>query len=168
MFYEEPHNEVQTFYLRGMFTLPNNSKDTVSLTNLETFNTILRERTRTTNFIAVDGGTRRYIFNTYESPFAIYGSIHLKGVFSNYKEEIEDFDPEIYQANDQIYDNSIALLLGIGANLGFTYQFPYRGTLKFDTALDVFQRLYDPGAILGNEIGGVGLTFNIAYRHDIF
>lgn len=168
IFYEEPDNEVQSFYLRGLFTLPHNSTDTVSLTNLQTFNSVLRERTRTSNFIAVGGGNRRYLYNTYESLFAIYGSIHLKGVFSNFKEEIEDYDPSIYQANEQLFDNSIALLIGLGANIGFVYQLPYRGTLKFDTALDVFQQLYDPGSILGNEIGGVGLTFNFAYRHDIF
>jgi hypothetical protein len=170
LFYENPHNEVTSFYLRSLFTLPVTRFDSLSLSTLEpgfpSFASVGRERI--TTYIAVDGGTRRYIFNTYDSGFSIFGHLHLKGVLASYKERVEEYNEDVYQPNDATAPDGLALLLGIGADIGFKYQLPYTGSFLFEAGFDTFQRLSDPVFILGNEIGVLGLTFNISYRHDIF
>jgi hypothetical protein len=172
LFYENPHNEVTSFYLRSLFTLPVKRFDSLSLAlvgfepGLPAFASVGREIK--TTYIAVDGGTRRYIFNTYDSGFAVFGHLHLKGVLARYSEEVDDYNEELYQPNDPVFPDGLALLLGIGADIGFKWQLPSTGSFLFEAGFDAFQRLSDPIFILGNEIGTLGLTFNISYRHDIF
>ena len=170
LFYENPHNEVHTFYLRSLFTAPVKRFDSLSLSTLQpgfpSFANV--ERDIRTTYIAIDGGPRRYIYNTYDAGFAVFGHLHLKGVLATYKEEIGDYDSEIYQPNDPVFPDGMALLLGIGADIGLKWQLPYTGSILFEAGFDTFQRLNDPIQILGNEIGTLGLTFNVSYRHDIF
>lgn len=172
MFFEQPRNEVNTFYLRGLLTLPMNTYDSINinkkpdqfLTPGPSVKTIGLRR-RSTMF-SVDGGTRAYFLNTYEVGTAFYGSLHLKGIIASYGEELNEFDQSIYEPSNPPLEREYALLLGIGGNLGVKYQLPSRGSITFDIALDLFRRLYDPIVILGNEISPLSMTFNLAYRLD--
>lgn len=172
MFYEQPRNEINTFYLRTMITLPINNFDSINISKKpDQFSTpgpsvkTISLRRRTTMF-SIDGGTRTYFFNTFEMGTAFYGSLHLRGIIASYGEELSEFDETIYEPSNPPFEKEFALLMGIGGNLGVKYQLPYRGSLTFDIALDLIRRLHDPAFILGNDISPLSFTFNLAYRFD--
>lgn len=176
-YYETPRTEVNTFYIRPTLMLPQkfeSNNGSIEVTD-EAFNegvspsviNNLRTVEKTTYF-SVDGGTRIYFINTYDAGFSLYGGGHLKGIISNYSQEIDltglSIDPDNYMipGNNKTY----ALLFSFGGNFGAKYQLPYRGAIVFDLALDLISRLYDPATILGNEISPLSLSFNLAYRFD--
>lgn len=175
-YYEVPRTEVNTFYIRPSLMLPQkfeNNNGTIELTE-EAFNqgvspsVIGNLRTiEKTSFFSLDGGTRIYFINTYDAGFSLYGGGHLKGIVSSYSQEIDIDDLEV-DPNNYVMpgDKTYALLFSFGGNFGAKYQLPYRGAIVFDLALDLISRLYDPAAILGNEISPLSLSFNLAYRFD--
>lgn len=172
LYYENPRNEVASFFIRGLATLPVRSFDSLSLAlvqfqpGLSSFKNVGREKS--TSYFAIDGGQRRYIYNTYDSGFAIYANYHIKGVIAVVREDVEPYDPVLYQPNESSFDQGTSYLYGFGFGLGFKWQLPSTGSFLFEGAIDSFQRISDPTFILGREIGFFGLTFNVSYRHDIF
>lgn len=172
VFYEQPRNEVNTFYLRGLLTVPVSRFDSVNVSKKPdqlgtpgpSIKTISLKR-RTTMF-SVDGGTRTYFLNTFEVGTAFYGSLHLRGIIASYGEEYGEFDETIYEPSNPPFDKEYALLMGFGGNLGVKYQLPYRGSVTFDVVLDLIRGLYDPAFILGNDISPLSFSFNLAYRFD--
>lgn len=172
VFYEQPRNEVNTFYLRGLLTIPINRYDSVNISKkpdqLGTPGPSVKTvslRRRTTMF-SVDGGTRSYFFNTFEVGTAFYGSLHLRGIIASYGEEFGEFDESIYEPSNPPFDREYSLLMGFGGNLGVKYQLPYRGSITFDIALDLIRSLHDPAFVLGNDISPLSFSFNLAYRFD--
>lgn len=179
-YYEVPRTEVNTFYIRPSLMLPQkfeSNNGSIEVTD-EAFNqgvspsVISNLRSvQKTSFFSVDGGTRIYFINTYDAGFSLYGGGHLKGIISNFSEEVDissletnpDFDPNNYNIPE---NSAYALLFSFGGNFGAKYQLPYRGAIVFDLALDLISRLYDPMQVLGNEISPLSLTFNLAYRFD--
>ncbi|PHR49258.1 MAG: hypothetical protein COA32_04185 [Fluviicola sp.] len=176
VYYETPRTEVNTFYIRPTLMLPQKfiSNNGSIQTTEEAFNQgvspsvidNLRSVEKTTYF-SIDGGTRIYFINTYDAGFSLYGGGHLKGIISNYSNEVDltglSIDPNNYVVpNTKAY----ALLFSFGGNFGAKYQLPYRGAIVFDLAIDLISRLYDPAVVLGNEISPLSLSFNLAYRFD--
>jgi hypothetical protein len=172
IYVENPHNEVASFFLRGLATLPVKRFDSLSLAlvqfqpGLSSFKNVGRERS--TTYFAIDGGQRRYLYNTYDSGFAIYSNFHLKGVIAIVGQNVDPYDTELYQPNEPSFDQGTSFLYGFGVDLGFKWQLPYTGAFIFEAGIDSFQRLSDPTFILGRDIGFFGLTLNATYRHDIF
>ena len=171
VFYEKPRNERNTFFLRGLITIPvTSSTDTVLVTktdiNVEgpTFKPVPLDRI--TSLISVDGGNRTYFYNTYEVGLAIYGNAHFRGMIATYNERLGDYDESIYQPDSEPTGRSWSLLAGFGGNLGVKYQLPYRGSLNFDISADYIRAIVDPSFILGNEIGFLSLSLNLSYRFD--
>ena len=175
-YFEVPRTEVNTFYIRPSLMLPQKfeSNNGSIETTPEAFNQGVSpsvisnlRTTEKTSFFSVDGGTRIYFINTYDAGFSLYGGGHLKGIVSSYSQEIDleglDIDPNDYVTPG---DKTYSLLFSFGGNFGAKYQLPYRGAIVFDLALDLISRLYDPAAILGNEISPLSLSFNLAYRFD--
>lgn len=175
-YYEVPRTEVNTFYLRPTLMLPQkfeSNNGSIETTD-EAFNqgvspsVISNLRTvEKTSYFSVDGGTRIYFINTYDAGFSLYGGGHLKGIVSSYSQNVDisglSIDPNDYKIPE---NKTYALLFSFGGNFGAKYQLPYRGAIVFDLALDLISRLYDPAAILGNEISPLSLSFNLAYRFD--
>lgn len=175
-YYEVPRTEVNTFYLRPTIMLPQkfeSNNGSIEVTD-EAFqqgvspSVISNLRTvEKTSYFSVDGGTRIYFINTYDAGFSLYGGGHLKGIISSYSQNVDisglSIDPNDYKIPE---DKTYALLFSFGGNFGAKYQLPYRGAIVFDLALDLISRLYDPAAILGNEISPLSLSFNLAYRFD--
>lgn len=176
MYYEVPRTEVNTFYLRPTLMLPQkfeSNNGSIEVTD-EAFQQGVSpsvignlRSVQKTSYFSVDGGTRIYFINTYDAGFSLYGGGHLKGILSNYSEEVDISNLSIDPNNYNIPENSAyALLFSFGGNFGAKYQLPYRGAIVFDLALDLISRLYDPMQVLGNEISPLSLSFNLAYRFD--
>lgn len=175
-YFETPRTEVNTFYIRPSLMLPQkfeSNNGTIEVTN-EAFNqgvspTVIDNlrSVQKTSYFSIDGGTRIYFINTYDAGFSLYGGGHLKGIVSNYSEEVDISELSIDPNNYNVPENSAyALLFSFGGNFGAKYQLPYRGAIVFDLALDLISRLYDPLQVLGNEISPLSLSFNLAYRFD--
>lgn len=171
-FYEQPRNEINTFYLRGILTLPINRFDSLNVSHKPNVppgsgpSVLTVDLRRRTTMFSIDGGTRTYFFNTYEVGTAFYGSLHLRGIIASYNEELGEYDESIYEPSNPIPGIQYSLLMGVGGNLGVKYQLPYKGIITFDAAIDLIRRLHDPAFILVNDISPLSLTFNLAYRFD--
>lgn len=180
LYYETPRTEVNTFYLRANYMLPQKITNTTSLeANSPSVSPQKIDGVRfqdKTSFFSIDGGTRIYFINTYDAGFSLYGGGHLKGIVSSWDRKFDvsnDINTDeysyviegnYYNVND--LEPSYALLFSFGGNFGAKYQLPYRGAIVFDLALDLISRLYDPAQILGQEISPLSLSFNLAYRFD--
>lgn len=171
-FYEVPRNEVNTFYIRGTLTIPLNVIDTINVegnpNNPPTPFVKQVELKRRTTMFSVDGGTRIYLYNTYDAGFAVYGGFHLKGILASYSERLGDYDTDLYTPQQGTFPKSTSLLMSIGGNLGFKYQLPMNGSITADVTVDVIRRLHDPASILGQEIAPLSFSLNLGYRFDWF
>ena len=171
IFYERPRNEVNTFYLRGIFTLPikNFTEEFFSPIDFSAGNpTITVDKEVGTTLLSVDGGTRMYYFNTYDAGLAFYGSLQMRGILVRYRERYGDFDADLYAPPNELRDPSTSLLLGFGGNIGVKYQLPYKGALNLDIALDLVRTVFDPVPVLGFYTGMATFSVNAAYRFDWF
>ena len=169
-FYEAPRNEVNSFFIRGTLTLPINFYDSINvegdINNPPNPFVKTVELRRRTSLFSVDGGTRVYLFNTYDAGFSVYGGFHLRGFLSTYSERLGEYDEDLYSPSQGALPSSTSLLLGIGGNVGFKHQLPMNGALTFDLVVDLIRRLHDPAAILTNEIAPLSFSFNVGYRFD--
>lgn len=171
---ERPRNEVNTFFLRGVFTLPVSIKDSFEVEkdfNLDPIPPgpakIDVPISRKTTLLSVEGGTRYYLLNTYDAGTALYGGFHMRGFLSTYSEDLgSDFEtPEGYIVPNRS-SNQTSVLLSFGANIGFKYQLPMGNAINFDIVGDLIRSLYDPAYILSNEVNPLAISFNISYRFD--
>ena len=173
---EQPRNEVNTFFLRGVYTFPIKFEDVIEIEKDYGITPtppgppkmdvgIVRK----TSLFSVEGGTRYYLLNTYDMGTAIYGGFHMKGYIASYSEDIDnDFIvPEGYTPIERT-PKQTSLLMSFGANIGFKYQLPMGNAINFDIVGDLVRALHDPAYILGNEILPICISLNLSYRFDQF
>ncbi len=173
---EQPRNEVNTFFLRGTYTLPVKFIDSIEIekdfsidpqvpgpSKIEAL--ILRK----TTLLSVEGGTRYYLLNTYDAGTTIYGGFHMKGYVATYKEELKDnFEVPTGYIPINRTPNQTSVLLSFGANIGFKYHLPMGNAINIDFVGDLIRALHDPAFILGNEVLPLAFSLNISYRFDQF
>src|SRR5690554_600701 len=187
IFLEVPRTPENTLFVRAAYMLPNKDRQTLGLYEKEGFTptdeNLTTEKVTKTSYFAVDGGTRYYLFNQYDIGFAVFAGGHIKGILSSYSYNYhldKGLNPDDYLA-DQAPSSSggvsppepirnlnpqYSLLFAFGGTIGVKYQLPIRGALMFDMGLEVITRLYDPYAILGNDISPLSVSFNLGYRFD--
>lgn len=128
-----------------------------------------------TSYFAVDGGTRHYFINDYDIGFALFAGPHIKGILASYSVDYrvpDGLNPDDYQPSGTSQqsltglDPQYSLLFAFGGTVGVKYQLPYKGALMFDLGLEIVTGLYDPYAILGNDISPLSFSFNLGYRFD--
>src|SRR5690554_4487666 len=159
--------------------LPNKDRQTLGLYEKEGFTptdeNLTTEKVTKTSYFAVDGGTRYYLYNQYDIGFAVFAGGHIKGILSSYSADyrmdsqydIKDYETADYPPQPLTGLNlQYSLLFAFGGTIGVKYQLPIRGALMFDMGLEVITRLYDPYAILGNDISPLSVSFNLGYRFD--
>lgn len=126
-----------------------------------------------TSYFAIDGGTRHYFINDYDVGFSLFAGPHIKGIITSYSVDYrvpDGLNPDDYKTTNQQdltgLDPQYSLLFAFGGTIGAKYQLPYRGALMFDLGLEIVTNLYDPYAILGNDISPLSFSFNLGYRFD--
>lgn len=169
-FFEQPNSDVRTTFLRATYMLPQKTRSLTTIDALDIFTQpqkVEATQIAKTSFFSVDGGNRIYFINDYDIGFSIYGGFHLKGIISSFSREYEvPSTVNIEDYNAQPRDPEYSLLVSFGVNAGAKYQLPTRGAINLDFSLDVVSRLYDPTAILGNEISPLSFSANLSYRFD--
>lgn len=176
VFAEFPRTPTNTFMIRAAYMLP--VKDTretqVSAKDFGiTPSSVSVDEIAKTTYLAVDGGTRYYFINDYDIGFGMYAGGYLKGILSSYSSNYRlppplDIDDYVTSDNQPLSGvrPQYSILFSFGGTIGAKYQLPTRGALTFDLGIEVVSRLYDPYAILGNDISPISFNLNLAYRFD--
>lgn len=177
IFLEVPRTPENTLFVRAAYMLPvkNVSETSVSGKPGVTPSLADADLIAKTSYFAVDGGTRYYLYNQYDIGFAVFAGGHIKGILSSYSADyrmdsqydIKDYETADYPPQPLTgLSPQYSLLFAFGGTIGVKYQLPIRGALMFDMGLEVITRLYDPYAILGNDISPLSVSFNLGYRFD--
>lgn len=176
-FAEVPRTPENTFFIRAAYMLPSKDKRVESVSGKQgvTPSIVDADLIAKTSYFAIDGGTRYYFVNSYDIGFGVYAGGHIKGILSSYSAkyrmpgslDIEDYETSSYPPQPLTnLDAQYSLLFAFGGTIGVKYQLPYRGALTFDVGLEIISRLYDPYAVLGNDISPLSFSFNLGYRFD--
>ena len=84
------------------------------------------------NYTTIDGGTRYYILDGYDSGFGLYGGSNVIGIVNRAKIKLQDYDHSKYRLPAGTSLNGTVLSLGVGFNGGAKYTFPGIGSLFLD------------------------------------
>lgn len=174
-FAEIPRTSVNTLFIRAAYMLPVSYADSTNVSakpgiypSMSNADIVAK-----TSYFAIDGGTRYYFVNDYDIGFGVFAGGHIKGILSSYSAKYRmpgNLDPNDYETSvGQPLTNlspQYSLLFAFGGTIGVKYQLPLRGALTFDLGLEVITRLYDPYAILGNDISPLSFSLNLGYRFD--
>lgn len=154
---ELPNAEDNSFLGKLTLYAPKNSENVQEIYNPETdaFEEVVTSSI-TDNIFSIDGGTRRYFFNTYDLGPAMYVGLTLKGTVNTFK--FRDNNPNV--ANERGY----AIIASTYGYVGFKYQLPYRSAIFIDAGFDL--GLFNIGG--PSALPGFYFTTNIGYRWDIF
>lgn len=178
---ESPKDNEETFYARINFygknmldtTLGNNP---ITLENIDkndyTIVSVLSNSYM--NYTTIDGGTRYYLFDGYDSGFALYGGSNVTGVINRTKVELEEYDQAKYKLPAGTSLSGTVLSLAVGFNGGAKYTFPGIGSVFFDANMN-YLLLSIPSNELArntslNFTNGSPLLFsiNLGFRKDFY
>jgi hypothetical protein len=177
VFAEVPRTSTNTLFVRATYMLPVKDPRTASVSGKQgvTPSIVEADIVAKTSYFAVDGGTRYYFVNDYDIGIGIFAGGHIKGIISSYSAEyrlpgslnIDDYETSDFPAQPLTdLRPQYSLLFAFGGTVGVKYQLPLRGALTLDFGLEVITRLYDPYAILGNDISPLSFSLNLGYRFD--
>jgi hypothetical protein len=179
---EMPRSPEVTFYGRFGYYFPRreDQKSTTLVTAIDQTTTpfsLQVQYANTFNYVTIEGGTRRYIFNDYDNGFGMYGGSNFMLFFNTVKRDYDKTDisntfewEDKYQLpqNELAKGNIISVALGLQG--GAKYTLPATGTFFFDVNLQY--------VILGKANNSVAsnptlyaplfFTFNLGFRKDLY
>ncbi|MFN5910195.1 MAG: hypothetical protein ACK45H_02565 [Bacteroidota bacterium] len=162
---EIPRDDQVSFYGRLTTYLPN--RDELNTTNY----TFVTARELTTipyqqivyystkmNYVALEGGSRYYIGEGYDSGFGAYGGSNFSVIFNSVKRDYDEFDEVKYALPATEESKGAIFNVGVGLGGGLKYTVAGIGSLYFDvnfsylllsqpsnnTAATAAQNLYSP------------------------
>jgi hypothetical protein len=91
--------------------------------------------TSTFNYTIIEGGTRYYIGNGYDSGFGAYGGSTIMLAFNSVKRQYDDYDQAKYELPTNELPKGSIFNLGFGLGGGVKNTFPGIGTLYLDLNL---------------------------------
>jgi hypothetical protein len=87
------------------------------------------------NYTMIEGGTRYYIGNGYDSGFGAYGGSTVMLAFNSVKRKYDDYDQTLYELQSYELPKGSIFNLGFGLGGGVKNTFAGIGTLYFDMNL---------------------------------
>ncbi len=178
---ESPKDNEETFYARINFYGKNMldttlGKVSITLDNLakDDFTIMSVSGDSYLNYTTIDGGTRYYLFDGYDSGFALYGGSNVIGIINRAKIKLEDYDHSKYRLPAGSSLNGTVLSLGVGFNGGGKYTFPGIGSIFLDANIN-----YLLLSIPSNEVAKVItplftnnspllFSINLGFRKDFY
>ena len=135
---EIPRDDAISFYGRASFSLPNRAdfQGTAYATAIDMSTTpYLKEVSYNDkmNYTTLEGGSRHYIGDGYDSGFGAYGGTNISIIFNKVSRDFSDFDRSKYQLDqNQNLERGSIFNLGVGLTGGVKNTFAGIGTLYFD------------------------------------
>ena len=178
---EMPKDNEETFYVRMNFygkqkLDPIYGQASITLDNVDkndyTIMSVLGDSYL--NYTTIDGGTRYYLFDGYDSGFGLYGGSNVIGVINQAKVKLQDYDQTKYRLPSGLSLTGTVLSLGVGFNGGAKYTFPGVGAIFLDANID-YLLLMIPSNDVAKMItpkftnnSPLLFTFNIGFRKDFY
>lgn len=123
------------------------------------------------NYTILEGGTRYYIGDGYDSGFGAYGGGNIAVVFNSVKRSYDDYDKSLYKLNDTEFPKGAIFNLGFGLGGGLKHTLAGVGTIYFDAN---FSYLIMSIASNTTASGGANMyspllfSFNLGFRKDFY
>ncbi len=179
--FESPKDNEETFYVRmnfyskrmldsslGQFSITMDNIDKTDFTVMSVIGDSYL------NYITIDGGTRYYLFDGYDSGFSLYGGSNVMGVINQAKLKLHDYDHSKYRLPAGASLTGTVLNLGVGFNGGAKYTFPGIGSIFLDANIN-YLLLSIPSNDVAKVItpyftNGSPLLFtvNLGFRKDFY
>ena len=141
--FESPKDNEETFYVRVNFygkrmLDPSIGQASITLDNIDKTDYTVMSVTGDSylNYTTIDGGTRYYLFDGYDSGFGLYGGSNVMGVINQAKIKLQDYDHSKYRLPAGSSLTGTVLSLGVGFNGGAKYTFPGIGSLFLDANIN--------------------------------
>ncbi len=122
------------------------------------------------NYTTIEGGTRYYLGDGYDSGFGAYGGTNVMIAFNTVKRVYDDYDQAKYKlsTNEQSKGNIFNLGFGLGGGLKNT--FAGVGTLYFDASFSylLISTASNATAASTNMYSQLLFSFNLGFRKEFY
>ncbi len=174
---EIPRDDQVTFY--GRFTTTLMNKDAVDGTNY----TYVTARDVSTNpyqlqvyyqnkmnYNIIEGGTRYYIGEGYDSGFAAYGGANFSLAISSVKRKYDEYDEVKYELPSTEIPKGTIFSIGAGLAGGVKYTFAGIGSIYFDADFSylLLSQANNTTAASTNSYSRLFFLFGIGFRKEIY
>lgn len=124
----------------------------------------------TFNYTMIEGGTRYYIGDGYDSGFGAYGGGNFAIILNTVKRKYGDYDQVEYSLDQAEISKGAIFNIGIGLGGGLKHTLAGIGTLYFDANFSYLILAIPSNATASNTnmYAPLLFTFNIGFRKDFF
>jgi hypothetical protein len=121
------------------------------------------------NYTIIEGGTRYYIGDGYDSGFGAYGGGNVSALFNTIKRKYGDYDQSLYQLNTTEMAKGSIFNIGFGLVGGLKNTFAGIGTLYFDAGFSyLILSIPSSNNISTNMYTPLIFTFNFGFRKEFY
>ena len=121
------------------------------------------------NYTIIEGGTRYYIGDGYDSGFGAYGGGNVSALFNTIKRTYGDYDQSLYQLNTTEVAKGSIFNVGFGLCGGVKNTFAGIGTLYFDAGFSyLILSIPSSNSISTNMYTPLLFTFNFGFRKEFY
>ncbi len=121
------------------------------------------------NYTIIEGGTRYYIGDGYDSGFGAYGGGNVSALFNTIKRTYGDYDQSKYQLNTTEMAKGSIFNVGFGLVGGVKNTFAGIGTLYFDAGFSyLILSIPSSNNISTNMYTPLLFTFNFGFRKEFY
>jgi hypothetical protein len=174
---EIPRDDQVSFYGRLSAYLPNqeesNGTNYVFVTARD-FSTVPYQKqvyyTSQMNYTCLEGGTRYYIGDGYDSGFGAYGGSNFSVIFNSVKRKYDEFDEVKYALDPNELPKGAIFNVGVGLSGGVKHTFAGIGTVYFDINFS-YMLLSQPSnttAQSTNSYSPLLFNFGLGFRRELY
>lgn len=121
------------------------------------------------NYTIIEGGTRYYIGDGYDSGFGAYGGGNFSALFNTIKRTYGDYDQSLYQLSITEVAKGSIFNIGFGLSGGVKNTFSGIGTLYFDAGFTyLIKSIASSNNISTNMYSPLLFTFNFGFRKEFY
>lgn len=123
------------------------------------------------NYTILEGGTRYYIGDGYDSGFGAYGGGNVAVVFNTVKRSYGDYDQSKYELSSTELPKGSIFNLGFGLGGGLKHTLAGVGTFYFDASFSYLILSIGSNSTAqsgGNMYSPILFAFNLGFRKDLY
>lgn len=174
---EIPRDDQISFYGRLSTYLPNTEQSDGTnyvYVTARDFSTIPYQQQlfykSTMNYTIIEGGSRYYIGDGYDSGFGAYGGSNFSIVFNSIKRKYDDYDQVKYELPSTELPKGAIFNVGVGLSGGVKHTFAGVGTIYFDVNFS-YMLLSQPSnttAQMTNSYSPLIFNFGLGFRKELY